>query len=53
MLDGNALARVSQEVFAVEMTTAIETCNARGASNEVGQLHLPRDSREGQRSASG
>ncbi len=40
MLDGNAVAGLLQEVFAVEMTTAIETCNACGATNEVGALHV-------------
>ena len=32
MLDGNAVAGLLQEVFAVEMTTAIGTCNACGAT---------------------
>ena len=40
MLDGNAVAGLLQEVFAVEMTTAIETCVACGATNEVGALHV-------------
>lgn len=40
MLDGNAVAGLLQEVFAVEMTTAIETCNACRAANEVGALHV-------------
>ena len=40
MLDGNAVAGLLQEVFAVEMTTAIGTCNACGATNEVGALHV-------------
>jgi Family of unknown function (DUF6510) len=38
MLDGNAIAGLLQEVFAVEMTTAIETCGACGASEPVGAL---------------
>ena len=40
MLDGNAVAGLLQEVFAVEMTTAIGTCNACGATDEVGALHV-------------
>ena len=40
MLDGNAVAGLLQEVFAVEMTTAIGTCNACGATNPVGALHV-------------
>jgi Zn finger protein HypA/HybF involved in hydrogenase expression len=40
MLDGNAVAGLLQEVFAVEMTTAEGTCNACGATNAVGALHV-------------
>ena len=40
MLDGNAVAGLLQEVFAVEMTTAIGTCNTCGASDAVGALHV-------------
>jgi Family of unknown function (DUF6510) len=40
MLDGNAVAGLLQEVFAVEVTTAIGTCNGCGASNPVGALHV-------------
>ena len=40
MLDGNAVAGLLQEVFAVEMTTAIGTCDTCGASNAVGALHV-------------
>ena len=40
MLDGNAVAGVLQEVFAVEMTTAIGTCNTCGATDQVGALHV-------------
>jgi hypothetical protein len=40
MLDGNAVAGTLQEVFAVEMTTAIETCNACGATDAVGATHV-------------
>ena len=40
MLDGNAVAGLLQEVFAVEMTTAIETCGGCGASEPVGAAHV-------------
>jgi len=40
MLDGNAVAGLLQKMIAVEMTTAIGTCNACGATNEVGGLHV-------------
>ena len=40
MLDGNAVAGLLQEVFAVEMTTATGTCAACGASEAVGALHV-------------
>jgi Family of unknown function (DUF6510) len=40
MLDGNAVAGVLQEVFAVEMTTAIATCNTCGATDAVGALRV-------------
>ena len=40
MLDGNAVAGLLREVFAVEMTTAIETCNACGATDRVGALKV-------------
>ena len=40
MLDGNAVAGLLQEVFTVEMTTAIETCGACGASDPIGALHV-------------
>jgi len=36
MLDGNAIAGLLQEVFAVEMTTAIGTCGGCGAARPVG-----------------
>jgi hypothetical protein len=42
MLDGNAVAGLLQEVFAVEMTIANGTCNACGATNPVGALHVYR-----------
>ena len=40
MLDGNAIAGVLQEVFAVEMTTAIGTCAGCGAAEPVGAIHV-------------
>jgi ferredoxin-NADP reductase len=40
MLDGNAVAGLLQEVFAVEMTTAIGTCDACGAAEAVGALRV-------------
>jgi hypothetical protein len=42
MLDGNAIAGLLQEVFAVEMTTAIGTCGACGATEPVGAIHVYR-----------
>jgi Zn finger protein HypA/HybF involved in hydrogenase expression len=40
MLDGNAVAGLLQEVFAVEMTTATGTCRNCGATGPVGAMHL-------------
>jgi ribosomal protein S27E len=40
MLDGNAVAGLLQEVFAVEMTTAITTCAGCGASEPIGATHV-------------
>ena len=40
MLDGNAVAGLFREVFAVEMTMAIGTCNSCGASDAVGAVHV-------------
>jgi hypothetical protein len=42
MIDGNAVAGVLQEVFAVEMTTAIGTCDNCGAAGPIGALHVYR-----------
>jgi hypothetical protein len=42
MLDGNAVAGLLQEVFAVEMTTALGTCGGCGATEEVGAVHVHR-----------
>lgn len=41
-LDGNAVAGLLQEVFAVEMTTALETCDGCGRSEPVGAVHVYR-----------
>jgi Zn finger protein HypA/HybF involved in hydrogenase expression len=40
MLDGNAVAGLLQEVFAVEMTTAIVTCGDCSATEPVGAVHV-------------
>ena len=39
-VDGNAIAGLLQEVFAVEMTTAIGTCAECGAAEPVGAVHV-------------
>jgi Zn finger protein HypA/HybF involved in hydrogenase expression len=40
MLDGNGVAGLLREVFAVEMTTATGTCSACGARDQVGAVHV-------------
>jgi Zn finger protein HypA/HybF involved in hydrogenase expression len=40
MLDGNAIAGLLQEVFAVEMTTAIMACGDCGARDAVGAMQV-------------
>jgi hypothetical protein len=40
MLDGNAVAGLLREIFAVEMTTARGTCNGCGAVDAVGAVHV-------------
>src|SRR5262245_12796222 len=40
MLDGNAVAGLLQEVFTVEITTAVGTCAHCGASEAVGAAHV-------------
>jgi hypothetical protein len=40
MVDGNAVAGLLREVFAVEMTTAIALCDTCGATDPVGALHV-------------
>ena len=42
MLDGNAVAGLLQEVFAVEMTTALETCAGCGVTEPIGAVHVYR-----------
>ena len=42
MLDGNAIAGLLQELFAVEMTTAIGTCGGCGTAGPVGAAHAYR-----------
>ena len=42
MLDGNAVAGLLQEVFAVEMTTAVGTCASCGAAGPIGAVHVYR-----------
>ena len=39
-LDGNAVAGLLQEVFAVEITTATGTCDGCGETEAVGALHV-------------
>jgi hypothetical protein len=40
MLDGNAIAGLLQEVFAVEMTTAVGTCSSCGTAEPVGAIRV-------------
>jgi hypothetical protein len=40
MLDGNAVAGLLQEIFAVEMTDAAGTCDGCGAAEQVGAVHV-------------
>lgn len=40
MVDGNAVAGLLREVFAVEMTTAVCTCGNCGASEPIGAVHV-------------
>jgi hypothetical protein len=42
MLDGNAIAGLLQELFAVERTTAIGTCDHCGAAGPIGAVHVYR-----------
>jgi hypothetical protein len=40
MLDGNAIAGLLQEVFALDMTTAVGTCSNCGARDEIGAVRV-------------
>jgi uncharacterized protein DUF6510 len=40
MLDGNAVAGMLQEVFAIEMTTAFGTCGRCGATAAMGATRV-------------
>jgi Family of unknown function (DUF6510) len=40
MLDGNAVAGLLREVFAVDITTATGTCDNCGATEPVGAVHV-------------
>ena len=40
MLDGNAVAGVLQEVFAVEITTAVGTCDNCGGTAPIGAVRV-------------
>ena len=42
-LDGNAAAGLLSEVFAVEMSVALETCAACGTTNAFGATHVYAD----------
>ncbi|MDQ3875154.1 MAG: DUF6510 family protein [Actinomycetota bacterium] len=42
MLDGNAIAGLLQEVFAVETTTAVLTCASCSAREPIGASHVYR-----------
>jgi Family of unknown function (DUF6510) len=42
MVDGNAVAGLLQDVFAVEMTTAVGTCRGCGATDAIGAVHVYR-----------
>lgn len=42
MLDGNAAAGLLHQLFGVEMTLAVATCDGCGAEGEVGAVHLYR-----------
>jgi hypothetical protein len=42
MLDGNAVAGLLQEVFAVEATTTVATCGGCGEPAPMGETHVYR-----------
>ncbi len=39
-LDGNAVAGMLREIFSVEMTTALGTCDHCGARDAIGTTHV-------------
>ena len=39
-LDGNAIGGLMGEIFALEMTSAVGTCSACGAVNEIGRVQV-------------
>lgn len=41
-LDGNAAAGVLAEIFAVDMTSAVGTCDGCGAEDALGAVHVYR-----------
>jgi Zn finger protein HypA/HybF involved in hydrogenase expression len=41
-LDGNAVAGLLEEVFLVEMTTAVGTCGCCGTPGPIGAVHVYR-----------
>jgi hypothetical protein len=41
-LDGNAAAGVLARIFAVDVTTAVGTCDGCGATEQVGAVHVYR-----------
>ena len=42
MLDGNAIGGLLDEIFAVEMTTAVGTCDSCGNSGPIGAVRVYR-----------
>ena len=42
MVDGNSIAGLLREVFAVEMTSALGTCGSCGAVEPIGAAHVYR-----------
>jgi hypothetical protein len=42
MLDGNAVAGLLQDVFAVETTTTVATCGGCGEPTPMGETHVYR-----------
>jgi hypothetical protein len=40
MLDGNAIGGLLEEIFAVEMTTAVGTCDGCGEAGPIGAVHV-------------